>query len=192
MDQSGYKKGGGGSDTTWDINYIRYIWVVSRAASQLCTTGRADFHLLNGCSLLGTKEHRPMICYWIVTLITISQQCRVLISPQCFSKATPSRQVELFTRGRNWIDTKPTIASVREAAISLQAGGRVGEKWGQEEGKKIKNLWKGYRLTEKASGQKYPNGTEFVGHARFIKMFFIKKRVKVENLFWFQNEQLPL
>lgn len=27
MDQSGYKKDGDDSDTTWDINYIRYIYM---------------------------------------------------------------------------------------------------------------------------------------------------------------------
>lgn len=109
MDQSRYKKGGDCSDTTRDINYTRYIWVISRAASQLCTAGRTSFHLLNGCSLVGTKERRPVICFRIVTLITVSQQYRVLISPQCISKDIPkcaSRQVELFSRGRNWTDTK--------------------------------------------------------------------------------------
>lgn len=56
MDQSRYKKGGDGSDTTRDINYARYIRVISRAASQLCTAGRTGFHLLNGCGLVGTKN----------------------------------------------------------------------------------------------------------------------------------------
>lgn len=147
MDQSGYKKGGGGSDTTWDINYIRYIWVASRAASQLCTTGRTDFHLLNGCSLLGTKEHRLddllLNCHTHHHITTVQSVNITAVLFKRNSQVSPSRQVELFTRGRNGIDTKPTIASVREAAISLQAGGRAGEKWGQEEGEKNQEFMKG-------------------------------------------------
>lgn len=130
MDQSRYKKGGDCSDTTWDINYTRYIWVISRAASQLCTAGRTSFHLLNGCSLVGTKERRPVICFEIVTLITVSQQYRVLISPQCISKDIPkcaSRQVELFSRGRNWTDTKTKCCKCKkEPAHYSQEGGKGG------------------------------------------------------------------
>lgn len=147
MDQSRYKKGGDCSDTTWDINYTRYIWVISRAASQLCTAGRTRFHLLNGCSLVGTMERWPVICFGIVTL-TVSQQYRVVISPQCISKDIPkcaSRQVELFSRGRSWTDTKTKCCKCkrRSQLITARRGwGRGVEMWGQEEGK-IKNLWKG-------------------------------------------------
>lgn len=157
MDQSRYKKGGDCSDTTWDINYTRYIWVISRAASQLCTTGRTSFHLLNGCSLVGTKELQPVICFGIVRLITVSQQNRVVISPQSISKDIPkcaSRQVGLFSRGGNWTDTKTKccMCKRRRQLITARGGG-----WDVRPRRgKNQEFMKGIEMKKRDGGQKYP------------------------------------
>lgn len=159
--------------------YMSYI----KGSFSIMHRRKDRFYLLNGCGFVGTKEHQLMICFRIVTLITILQQYRVLISLKCIWRdipSVPSTQVELFTRSRNWTDTKPSIASVREGASQYsQEGGLV-----RSEAKRRAKSRKDKNWTERMSKHRCPNSTEFAGHPRFKDVFFIyiyKKRVETEN-----------
>lgn len=69
MDQSGYKKGGDASDTTWDINYIRYIYELYQG--QLLNYAPQEGQTFI-CWMAAPLSEQKNIGWWFVTELSHS------------------------------------------------------------------------------------------------------------------------